>query len=102
MNDNALVSVIIPVYNHAEELVVCLRSLEKQTYKTLEIIIVDDGSTDGLAERLSHETICLSYESVILKMNSGAPVARNEGFKRSHGKLSQAVVRLLPCFTVVN
>jgi len=80
-----LVSVIIPVHEHAEELVVCLKSLEKQTYQPIEIVIVDDGSTDHPMERLSRETFGLTYESMILEKNSGAPVARNEGFKRSHG-----------------
>ena len=43
-----MISVIIPVYNQADKLGACLNSLIKQTYRDLEIIIVDDGSTDGL------------------------------------------------------
>ena len=42
-----LVSVIVPTFNHKEELKICIESLLKQTYKNYEIIIVDDGSSDG-------------------------------------------------------
>ena len=41
------ISVIVPVYNTKEELIPCLKSICSQTYKELEIICVDDGSTDG-------------------------------------------------------
>jgi len=85
MNEPSLISVIIPVYNHAEELVACLHSLEKQTYRPLEIIVVDDGSADRPFERLARESFPVSYETVKLEANRGAPAARNEGFKRSHG-----------------
>ena len=43
------VSVIIPVYNRKKELPDCFRSLENQTYRDYEVILVDDGSTDGTA-----------------------------------------------------
>ena len=42
-----LISVIVPVYNVREYLTRCVRSLQAQTYENLEILLVDDGSTDG-------------------------------------------------------
>lgn len=48
------ISVIIPVYNVKEYLKQCIKSVEIQTYKNLEIIIVDDGSSDG-SERICDE-----------------------------------------------
>lgn len=53
---NGLVSVIIPVYNVSEYLSRCLNSIINQSYKNLEIILVDDGSTDD------SYTICKKYE----------------------------------------
>ena len=47
MKDNPLISIIIPVYNVKEYLGDCMKSVINQTYKNLEIIVVDDGSTDG-------------------------------------------------------
>ena len=54
MNES-LVSVIVPVYNVQEYLEECLESIVHQTYEALEIILVDDGSTDGSME------ICDAY-----------------------------------------
>ena len=47
---NLLVSVIIPVYNEEEDIEECLNTLQEQNYKPIEIIIVDDGSSDKTAE----------------------------------------------------
>jgi glycosyltransferase involved in cell wall biosynthesis len=69
------ISVIIPVYNHANELADCLRSLEKQTFQDFEIIIVDDGSAEPVANA-----------TIRFEKNRGAPAARNEGFRRAKGE----------------
>ena len=50
MSENALITVIIPVYNTLEYLPRCVDSVRAQTYQNLEILLVDDGSTDGSAE----------------------------------------------------
>lgn len=45
-----LVSVVIPTYNEEKDIVACLESVESQTYKRIEVLIVDDGSTDRTRE----------------------------------------------------
>lgn len=81
-----LISVIVPVYNVEKDLENCLESLIKQTYDYLQIILVDDGSTD------SSGTICDNYKKldnrieVIHKENGGLADARNTGLKKVKGK----------------
>lgn len=81
-----LVSVIIPVYNVEKYLDRCLQSVVDQTFKNLEIILVDDGSTD------SSGVICDNWEkvdnriSVYHKENGGLSSARNYGLDRCHGR----------------
>ena len=78
---NPRVSVIIPVYNPGVYLQQCLESIIHQTYTNLEIILIDDGSTDGSAE------ICDSYVyrdkriKCIHQKNSGVSAARNNGLR---------------------
>lgn len=80
-----LISVIIPVYNAQKYLRRCLNSVKNQTYKNLEIILVDDGSTDRSPR------ICDEYArkdrrfKVIHKSNGGVSSARNVGIKISGG-----------------
>lgn len=85
MNNN-LVSVIIPVYNVEKYLKKCLDSVVNQTYKNIEIIIVNDGSTDNSFQ------ICKDYEKkyhnikVINQNNQGLSAARNKGIDESIGE----------------
>ena len=85
-----MVSVIIPVYNQASKIVKTLVSLEKQTDQDFEVIIINDGSTDNLEEVLGNffknSKSERTYE-VLSQKNSGAPAARNAGFRASHGDL---------------
>ncbi len=69
------ISVIIPVFNHAEALKACLRSLEKQTLQDFEIIIVDDGSDTPVMNT-----------AITFEKNRGAPAARNAGFAEAKGE----------------
>ncbi len=84
--DIDLVSIIIPVYNVARYLDDCLKSVLKQTYTNLEIIVVDDGSTDKSLE------ICHSYAAkdkrvkVLHQENAGVSAARNVGLSIMTGK----------------
>ena len=80
-----MVSVIVPVYNVEDYLPICLNSILSQTYKELEIILVDDGSTDRSGK------ICEDYARrdnrirVIHQKNEGLPCARNIGLKEVRG-----------------
>ncbi len=82
-----LVSVVIPSWNHRDELIECLATLDVQTYRPFEVIVVDDGSTDGTAERMSHVRASYPFRFIQLTENKGASAARNLGAKRSEGEL---------------
>ncbi|HZK39473.1 MAG TPA: glycosyltransferase [Clostridia bacterium] len=83
---NVLVSVIVPVYNSAEYLEACVTSIMSQTLKEIEIIIVDDGSTDASSDLCDS---LLNYDSrvkVVHQKNSGASEARNMGLSLAVGE----------------
>lgn len=82
----ALISVIIPVYNAARYLRRCLDSLVGQTYRELEIICVNDGSTDESESILTEYAGCDSRVKVIHQENSGVSVARNNGLAAARGE----------------
>lgn len=74
------VSVIIPTYNEGDVIKECLKSLKNQSYNDLEIIVVDDGSTDGMTKTISG-TILLKQE------HKGPGAARNLGAKKAEGEI---------------
>lgn len=80
-----LVSVIVPIYNSDVYLNRCIDSILNQTYRDIEVILVDDGSTDNSAK------ICDDYQKnysrvrAFHKSNGGAASARNYGVERSRG-----------------
>lgn len=82
---NDLVSVIVPVYNSSSCLHYCIDSILKQSYREIEVILVDDGSTDGSGE------ICDAYAKndyrirVLHTPNCGVSAARNTGINASTG-----------------
>lgn len=83
--NNKLISVIVPVYNVEKYIKRCLDSIINQTYKNLEVILIDDGSTDESGK------ICDEYEKkdnrikVIHQNNSGVASSRNIGIENSSG-----------------
>ncbi|MBR3646098.1 MAG: glycosyltransferase family 2 protein [Lachnospiraceae bacterium] len=80
------VSVIIPVYNVDKYLKQCLDSLVNQTLKDIEIICVDDGSTDGSLAILKEYADKYDTVQVIEQQNAGAGAARNNGLKIAKGE----------------
>lgn len=80
-----MISIIVPVYNVEEYLEKCLDSIQSQTYKDIEVILVNDGSTDGSKE------ICEKYCQrdirfrLMNQINLGQSVARNRGMHESTG-----------------
>ena len=86
MNNNDLVSIVLPIYNVEKYLDRCINSVVQQTYKNLEIILVDDGSLDSCSQ------LCDEWEKkdarirVIHKINAGLGMARNTGLSYATGK----------------
>jgi glycosyltransferase involved in cell wall biosynthesis len=93
MNDRPLVSVVIPTYNRAQKTMAAVESVLAQTYSHLEIIVIDDGSTDGSSEVLQQfvkqkaqgETQAgpIRYYR---KPNQGPAIARNAGIEKAQGE----------------
>ena len=83
---NSLISVIVPVYNVEKYLNRCIDSILNQTFKQIEIILVDDGSTDN--SPIICDEYCSRYENikVIHKENNRVAAARNDGIKIATGK----------------
>ena len=82
---NPLVSIIIPSYNIAPYIGHCLKSILVQTYKNLQIIVVNDGSTDetlAVVEKVASDD---SRIVIINKPNEGVSVARNYGIEAAAG-----------------
>lgn len=85
MDNSALVSVIIPVFNTEKYIFECVQSLLDQSYNNLEIILVDDGSTDRcprICDELAAEHDCIIS---VHQKNSGSGAARNTGLLYAHG-----------------
>lgn len=80
-----LVSIIVPVFNTHEYLDNCLYSLRNQTYSDIEIIIVNDGSTDNSALVCEKHLNEDNRVTIINKKNGGISSSRNEGIKNAHG-----------------
>ena len=84
--NNTEISVIVPVYNVENYLGECLESLASQTFRNIEVIMVDDGSTDGssaIAKNYSDKDSRFRY---IHKENAGVSAARNTGLEYAEGK----------------
>lgn len=81
-----LVSVVIPVYNVATYLDECVRSVAEQTHERLEIVLVDDGSTDGGGALCDRWKALDGRVNVIHQSNQGLSAARNTGLDHAHGE----------------
>ena len=83
--DFPLVSIVIPVYNGALYIRDAIESALGQTYKNIEIIVVDDGSTDNLEETLA-PYVKQKKVRYFHRENKGLSAARNTGIKESRGE----------------
>lgn len=80
------ISIVIPVYNTGKYLDLCMESVLAQTFTNYEVILVDDGSTDGSAEICDKWASDNEKISVLHLENSGAAVARNIGAQNARGR----------------
>ena len=86
VNANPRISVIVPVYNPGDCLAQCMDSILSQSFGNIEVICVDDGSTDGSLEALREYEAKDDRVFVLTQPNSGAGVARNKGLRFAWGK----------------
>lgn len=85
MDQLPLISVVVPVYNVEEYLYRCVDSIRNQTYYNLEIILIDDGSTDNSGTLCDEIAMADNRVKVIHKKNGGLSSARNAGIEASTG-----------------
>ena len=83
---NDLISIIVPIYNVEKYLRMCLDSIENQTYSNLEVLLIDDGSTDDSGKICQEYIARDSRFRYIKKENGGASDARNFGIDRASGE----------------
>ena len=86
MDEQPLISVIVPVYKVEEYLDQCMQSILRQTYRNLEIILVDDGSPDNCPAMCDNYAALDSRVKVIHKANGGLSSARNAGMDVAQGE----------------
>lgn len=85
MKNGSLVSIIVPVYNTRNYLKPCVDSIRAQTYTNLEVILVDDGSTDGCGKLCDAFALEDPRIQVTHQENSGVSSARNAGLDLARG-----------------
>lgn len=84
---NELISIIVPVYNVKPYLNRCVDSIIKQTYKNIEILLIDDGSTDGSSELCDKLSDIDSRIKVIHKKNGGAIICKKSWIIRNEWEI---------------
>jgi len=84
--ENDLISIVLPIYNVENYLERCIKSVISQTYKNLEIILVDDGSTDDCSKMCDEWAEKDNRIVVVHKNNQGLGMARNTGIEYAKGR----------------
>ena len=84
--DKPLISIIVPVYNTENQLKYCIESLINQTYKNIEIVCINDGSTDNSPEILRNYVQKDKRIVLINQENKGVSCARNAGIEKAEGE----------------
>ncbi|GAB1800839.1 glycosyltransferase [Priestia megaterium] len=84
--ESPLVSVIIPIYNVEKYISECIESILRQTYKNIEIIAINDGSTDNSLDIVKKYAVDNPHIKVLSQQNSGLSITRNKGINYSNGK----------------
>ena len=87
LSDNPLITVIIPVYNVEDYILKCLNSVADQSYRNLELIIIDDGSTDASGKICDNFAKKEPRATVFRRKNGGLSSARNFGIKKAKGDI---------------
>ena len=85
METSRLASIVIPNWNGAQHLPVCLEALRRQTYSPIEVILVDNGSTDGSQALIAEEHP--EVRLLALERNLGLTGGNNAGFQAAHGEI---------------
>lgn len=81
-----MISVIVPIYNTKKHLKRCIESIIYQSYRDIEILLIDDGSTDGSSSICDEYAVFDARIKVIHKINEGVSIARNTGIDLAHGE----------------
>lgn len=85
LNINPLISIVMPTYNRADFIIETIESIQKQTYRNWELIIVDDGSTDNTSTMVEH--LADDRISYYKEPHFGMENARNTGLRKTNGEL---------------
>ena len=80
-----LISIIVPIYNVKDYIIQCISSIQSQTYRSIEIILVDDGSNDGSGEICDKFALSDQRIKVIHQINQGVMAARRSGVENAKG-----------------
>ncbi len=86
MSNSKLVSVVIINFNSGKYIFDCIRALESQSYNAVEIVVVDNFSSDGSSELLGNYISCIPFKYYLLEKNMGASYANNYGIHKASGQ----------------
>ena len=81
-----LISIIVPVYNSLDCLSRCIEHIVNQNFQSYELLLIDDGSTDGSGAICNEYALKYDKVNVFYKQNGGVSSARNLGLEKAHGK----------------